>query len=136
MLWRAYVHRFDLEHTYRFCKPVLNWTTPRARHPEQADRWTWLVLLAYTQLRLARRGPAARDDPLDDPGVDGGGSSGADRSGALRAQRRAGDPAQRVPHAAVGHTGGHPGAGDSQAAPGSYFPSWLEPRRRAEQALV
>jgi hypothetical protein len=24
------------------------------RHPEQADRWTWLVLTAYTQLRLAR----------------------------------------------------------------------------------
>ena len=55
VLWRAYVHRFDLEHTYRFCKQVLNWTTPRVRHPEQADRWTWLVLLAYTQLRLVRR---------------------------------------------------------------------------------
>jgi hypothetical protein len=55
LLWRAYVHRFDLEHTYRFCKQVLNWTTPRVRQPEQADRWTWLVLLAYTQLRLARR---------------------------------------------------------------------------------
>src|SRR5215213_2678680 len=55
VLWRAYVHRFDLEHTYRFCKQVLNWTTPRVRQPEQADRWTWLVLLAYTQLRLARR---------------------------------------------------------------------------------
>jgi hypothetical protein len=55
LLWRAYVHRFDLEHTYRFCKQTLNWTTPRVRHPEQADRWTWLVLLAYTQLRLARR---------------------------------------------------------------------------------
>jgi hypothetical protein len=55
ILWRAYVHRFDLEHTYRFCKQVLNWTTPRVRQPEQADRWTWLVLLAYTQLRLARR---------------------------------------------------------------------------------
>lgn len=55
VLWRAYVHRFDLEHTYRFCKQGLNWTTPRVRHPEQADRWTWLVLLAYTQLRLARR---------------------------------------------------------------------------------
>ncbi|WP_157507855.1 hypothetical protein [Ktedonobacter racemifer] len=27
---------------------------PRVRHPEQADRWTWLVALAYTQLRLAR----------------------------------------------------------------------------------
>ena len=55
VLWRAYVHRFDLEHTYRFCKQTLNWTTPRVRHPEQADRWTWLVLLAYTQPRLARR---------------------------------------------------------------------------------
>src|SRR5438132_646296 len=55
VVWRAYVHRFDLEHTYRFCKQTLNWTTPRVRHPEQADRWTWLVTLAYTQLRLARR---------------------------------------------------------------------------------
>jgi hypothetical protein len=55
MVWRAYVHRFDLEHTYRFCKQTLNWTTPRVRTPQQADRWTWLVVLAYTQLRLARR---------------------------------------------------------------------------------
>jgi hypothetical protein len=54
MLWRAYVRRFDLEHTIRFCKQTLGWTTPRPRHPEQADRWTWLVLAAYTQLRLAR----------------------------------------------------------------------------------
>jgi hypothetical protein len=55
VLWRAYVHRFDLEHTYRFCKQALNWTTPRVRTPRQADRWTWLVVLAFTQLRLARR---------------------------------------------------------------------------------
>lgn len=55
LVWRAYVRRFDLEHTFRFCKQTLNWTTPRVRHPEQADRWSWLVLLAYTQLRLARR---------------------------------------------------------------------------------
>src|SRR5438445_3714717 len=55
ILWRAYVHRFDLEHTYRFIKQALNWATPRVRRPEQADRWTWLVLLAHTQLRLARR---------------------------------------------------------------------------------
>ena len=33
----------------------LGWTTPRLRHPEQADRWTWLVLAGYTQLRLARQ---------------------------------------------------------------------------------
>jgi hypothetical protein len=56
VVWRAYVHRFDLEHTYRFCKQTLNWTTPRVRTPQQADRWTWLVVLADTQLRLARAG--------------------------------------------------------------------------------
>ena len=54
LVWRAYVRRFDLEHTYRFAKQVLNWTVPRPRLPVQADRWTWLVLLAYTQLRLAK----------------------------------------------------------------------------------
>jgi hypothetical protein len=54
LVWRAYVRRFDLEHTFRFLKQTLNWTLPRVRHPGQADRWTWLVLLAYTQLRLAR----------------------------------------------------------------------------------
>jgi hypothetical protein len=60
--WRAYVRRFDLEHTFRFLKQSLNWTLPRVRHPQQADRWTWLVLLAYTQLRLAR--PLAGDQAL------------------------------------------------------------------------
>jgi hypothetical protein len=54
LAWRAYTRRFDLEHTIRFAKQALGWTTPRPRHPEQADRWTWLVLAAYTQLRLAR----------------------------------------------------------------------------------
>ncbi len=60
--WRSYIRRFDLEHTFRFCKQALGWTTPRVRTPEQADRWTWLVLLAYTQLRLAR--PIAVDTRL------------------------------------------------------------------------
>jgi hypothetical protein len=60
--WRAYVRRFDVEHTFRFLKQTLNRTLPRVRHPAQADRWTWLVTLAYTQLRLAR--PLADDRPL------------------------------------------------------------------------
>src|SRR5919107_807687 len=54
LLWRAYVRRFDLEHTFRFLKQSMGWSTPRVRHPEQADRWTWLVVAAFTQLRLAR----------------------------------------------------------------------------------
>ncbi len=53
--WRAYLRRFDLEHTFRFVKHTLGWTTPALRTPEQADRWTWLVIAAYTELRLARR---------------------------------------------------------------------------------
>ncbi len=36
VLWRAYVHRFDPEHTCPFCKQILNWTTPRVRTPQQA----------------------------------------------------------------------------------------------------
>ena len=60
--WRAYIRRFDLEHTVRFCKQTLGWTTPRLRHPAQAERWTWLVLAAYTQLRLAR--PVVADQRL------------------------------------------------------------------------
>ena len=54
LIWRSYVRRFDLEHTFRFLKQSMGWTTPRVRHPEQADRWTWLVLAAFAQLRLAR----------------------------------------------------------------------------------
>lgn len=54
LAWRAYLRRFDIEHTYRFVKNTLGWTAPALRTPEQADRWTWLIVAAYTQLRLAR----------------------------------------------------------------------------------
>jgi DDE superfamily endonuclease len=53
-VWRAYIRRFDLEHTFRFAKSVLGWTTPKLRTPAQAERWTWLIIAALTQLRLAR----------------------------------------------------------------------------------
>ena len=64
-LWRAYVRRFDLEHTLRFCKQTLNGVLPRVRHPEQADRWTALLVAAYTQLRLARACVADRRLPWE-----------------------------------------------------------------------
>jgi DDE superfamily endonuclease len=53
-LFAAFLRRFDLEHTFRFFKQTLGWTRPRVRTPEQGDRWTWLIMCAYTQLRLAR----------------------------------------------------------------------------------
>jgi hypothetical protein len=53
-VWQAYIARFSLEHTFRFFKQTLRWTMPKLRSPSAADRWTWLLLLAYVQLRLAR----------------------------------------------------------------------------------
>lgn len=50
-LWRMYLRRFDLEHTFRL---TMGWTKPHLRTPEAADRWTWLMISAHTQLRLAR----------------------------------------------------------------------------------
>lgn len=52
--WRAYLRRFDIEHTFRFVKNTLGWTAPSLCTPEQAERWTWLTIATYTQLRLAR----------------------------------------------------------------------------------
>ena len=46
---------YGLVHTFRFLKQTLGWTTPRVGHPEQADRWSWLVVAAFTELRLARQ---------------------------------------------------------------------------------
>jgi hypothetical protein len=57
--WQAFLRRFDLEHTFRLLKQTLGWTRPKIRTPEAADRWTWLVIAAHTQLRLAR--PLAED---------------------------------------------------------------------------
>jgi len=54
MTWQAYLRRFDIEHTFRFFKQVLGWTRPKLRDPAAADRWTWLIIAAYAQLRLAR----------------------------------------------------------------------------------
>jgi hypothetical protein len=67
LLWRAYVRRFDLEHAVRFLKQTLGWNAPRVRHPEQADRWTWLVLAAYAQLGLACSCAADRRLPWERP---------------------------------------------------------------------
>jgi hypothetical protein len=57
--WQAFLRRFDIEHTFRFLKQQLGWTRPKLRDPQAADRWTWIIIAAYAQLRLAR--PLAED---------------------------------------------------------------------------
>lgn len=56
---QAFLRRFDLEHTFRLIKQTLDWAWPKLRAPEAADRWTWWIVVAHTQLRLAR--PLAED---------------------------------------------------------------------------
>jgi hypothetical protein len=52
--WQAFLRRFDLEHTFRLFKQTLGWTAPKVRTPAAGDHWTWLLIAAHTQLRLAR----------------------------------------------------------------------------------
>lgn len=65
--WQAFLRRFDLEHTFRFVKQTLGWTRPKLRTPEAADRWTWLVIAAHTQLRLTREAAADLRRPWEKP---------------------------------------------------------------------
>ncbi|MFJ8917823.1 NF041680 family putative transposase [Amycolatopsis sp. NPDC102389] len=67
LAWQAFLRRFDIEHTFRMLKQTLGWTTPKLRSPDAADRWTWLLLTAYTQLRLARELTADLRRPWEKP---------------------------------------------------------------------
>nr|WP_237533959.1 hypothetical protein [Streptomyces sp. ACT-1] len=51
---QAFLRRVDAEHTFRLFEHTLGWTRPQLRHSQAADRWSWLVLAAHAQLRLAR----------------------------------------------------------------------------------
>jgi hypothetical protein len=62
LCWQACIHRFDIEHAIKFAKATLGWVTPSPRHPQQADRWTAVIIASYAQLVLAR--PLAADQRL------------------------------------------------------------------------
>ena len=66
-MWESYCRRSDIEHFAKLCKGTLCWSMPRVRHPEQADRRTWLILAAYAQLRLVRGIDADRRSPWERP---------------------------------------------------------------------
>ena len=69
--WQSFLRRFDLEHTFRLFKQTLGWTTPKIRDPAAADRWTWLIIAAHTQLRLARPLAADLRRPWEKPALPG-----------------------------------------------------------------
>ena len=67
LFWTWYGRRFPVEHGFRFAKQGLGWTTVRPRDPQAADRWTWLLVLAFWQLWLARPFVADRRLPWERP---------------------------------------------------------------------
>lgn len=108
--WSLFLRRFDIEHTFRFFKQTLGWTTPRLRDPGAADRWTWIVITAYTQLRLAR--PLAYDHrlPWQKPLPPGKLTPARVRAGYRRAYAAATHPARPPKHTrpGPGRPKGHP----------------------------
>jgi hypothetical protein len=64
---QAFLRGFDLEHTFRMITQTLAWTRPKVRTPEVADRWTWLVIAARTQLRLLREATSDLRRPWEKP---------------------------------------------------------------------
>jgi hypothetical protein len=52
--WQWYMHRYTLEHWYRFAKQRLYWTLPMLGTPEQGECWSNLMPLISWQLWLAR----------------------------------------------------------------------------------
>jgi hypothetical protein len=92
-LWHAYLRRFDIEHTFRFWKQTLGLTRPRLRTPAQADRWAWLIIAAYTQLRLARPLATSLRRPWERPASPGNLTPGRVRREFRRVRRAIGTPA-------------------------------------------
>jgi DDE superfamily endonuclease len=116
--WQSFLRRFDLEHTFRLLKQTLGWTAPKIRTPQAADRWTWLVLVAHTQLRLAR--PLAEDlrRPWERPAPPGRLTPARVRRGFRNLRTRTALPA-RAPKPA--HPGPGRPPGSRNHAPASRF---------------
>jgi len=63
----AFAPHYRRCHSLRFFRGKLGWTTPRVRQPEQSDRWTFLVVTAFNELR-ARGVVADQRLPWEAPG--------------------------------------------------------------------
>jgi hypothetical protein len=97
VLWRWYLRRFTVEHAFRFFKQTLGWTTVRPRHPEAADRWTWLIAVVCWQLWSARALVSDVRLPWEHPRADGLATPGQVHRRFSGILVRTGTPA-RAPH--------------------------------------
>ncbi len=114
--WQVFLRRFDLEHTFRFAKQTLGWTTPKLRTPQAADRWTWLLIVAHTQLRLARTLAEDLRRPWEKPTTSGRLTPARVRRGFRNIRAHLACPS-RVPKPRGTGPGRPPGAKNKRRAP-------------------
>ncbi|MFE9207613.1 NF041680 family putative transposase [Micromonospora sp. NPDC007230] len=114
--WQAFLRRFDLEHTFRLFKQTLGWTRPKIRTPQAADRWTWLIIAAHTQLRLARPLAADLRRPWEKPAPPGRLTPARVRRGFRNIRPTSALPAS-APKPATPGPGRPPGSRNRQPAP-------------------
>ncbi|MFD7030263.1 NF041680 family putative transposase [Streptomyces sp. NPDC059917] len=114
--WQSFLRRFDLEHTFRLLKQTLGWTRPRLRSSDAADRWTWIVVAAHAQLRLAR--PLAHDlrRPWERPAEPNKLTPARVRRGFRNLRAKTGSPAG-APKPSRPGPGRPPGSKNQQPAP-------------------
>jgi DDE superfamily endonuclease len=115
-LWQAFLRRFDLEHTFRLFKQTLGWTAPKVRTPEAADRWTWLIIAAHTQLRLARHLTEDLRRPWEKPAALGRLTPARVRRGFRNLRPKTARPA-RAPKPSTPGPGRPPGSKNRRPAP-------------------
>ncbi|WP_210406365.1 NF041680 family putative transposase [Micromonospora sp. MH33] len=114
--WQAFLRRFDLEHTFRLFKQTLGWTRPKIRTPQAGDRWTWLIIAAHTQLRLARPLAADLRRPWEKPAPPGRLTPARVRRGFRNIRPTSALPAS-APKPATPGPGRPPGSRNRQPAP-------------------
>nr|WP_246039791.1 hypothetical protein [Glycomyces buryatensis] len=115
-IWAAWLRRFDIEHTFRYLKQTLGWTTPRPRTPAQADVWTWLVIAVFAQLGLARTLVADLRLPWEAPAEPGKLTPARVRRGFGNLRQELGSPA-RAPKPSRPGSGRPKGRRNTQRAP-------------------
>jgi hypothetical protein len=115
-LWQAFLRRFDIEHTFRLFEQTLGWTAPKVRTPEAADRWTWLIITAHTQLRLARHLTEDLRRPWEKPAAPGRLTPARVRRGFRNLRPKTAHPA-RAPKPSTPGPGRPPGSKNRRPAP-------------------
>lgn len=131
LLWKAYLRRFDQEHFHRFAKVYLGPGAARLLSAQATDRWIWLIMAGYAQLRHAAALVADQPRPWHNKTVPGALPTPCrTRTGFRRLRAQLGTPAGMAKPATPG-PGRPPGR---KNRPKSRIPVYRAPGKNLEPA--